>query len=247
MILGSALLIAAPAAAQDTASKVPPTATTSSAQPTPTPLSAAQLDRLRADVGTFEIVLQRAVMSANQQMAQWVQQLVPNGYLQPAAEPVVHGVPVTDSAVVFHIEMAEMLGVNLFAQARLRSQPPADNGTGARNVQTTPRVGAEIVQGDPMTGQAPPMTSATANAQYSEFVREAIVDAILDRSGVLTLKDDQTLAIFLTPVDVAISNPLYKTTSKTLVLTIKGADLAALRQGRIPRDEAKRRIIETHF
>ena len=140
MILGSALLFATPVAAQDTASKVPPAATTSSAQPTPTSLSAAQLDRLRADVGTFEIVLQRAVTSANQQMAQWAQQIVPNVYLTPAAEPVVHGVPVADVAVVFHIEMAEMLGVNLFAQARLRSQPQEQrrHPGAARNVQTTP-------------------------------------------------------------------------------------------------------------
>jgi hypothetical protein len=241
------LLIATPAAAQDIPKTAPaaPAATASSAQPTPTALSASQLDRLRADVGTFEIVLQRAITSANQQMAQWAQQIVPNVYLTPAAEPAVHGVPVADSTIVFHIEMAEMLGVNLFMQARMRSQPPQDNAT-TRNVQTTPRVGAEIVQPDPMNGQ-PPMNSATADAQYSEYVREALVDAILDRSGVLTLKDDQTLAIFLTPVNVAISNPLYKSTSKTLVLTIKGADLAALRQGRIPRDEAKRRIIETHF
>jgi hypothetical protein len=247
MILGSALLFATPAAAQDTTSKVPPATTASVAQPTPTSLTAAQLDRLRMDVGTFEIVLQRAVTSAGQQFAQWAQQLLPNILLQQAAEPVVHGAPVADAGVVFHIEMAEMLGFNLL-QARLRQQPPSDPVTGApRNVTTAPRVGAEIVQGDPMNAQPPLASQATANAQYSEYVREALVDAILDRSGVLTLKDEQVLTIYVTPVDVAVSNPIYKSMSKTLILTIRGADLAALRQGRIPRDEAKRRITETRF
>ena len=101
------------------------------------------------------------------------------------------------------------------------------------------------MQGDPSAGPPPQVTSDDADKQYSEYVRQAMIDAILDNSGVLTLKDDQWLAVAVTPVSV--TGPTHKKPSGTLILSIKGADLEQLRQGKISRDEAMRRIVETHF
>jgi hypothetical protein len=244
MILSSALLIAAPATAQDQVNKVtsPPQVTAAAAtQPTPTGLSRAQLDRLRADVGTFEIVLQRAIDKAVLETSQWAQQVVPN-VVMSAAEPVVHGIPVGDTSITFNVEVGSMLGVNLWQlmQQRLQPQPPDPS------VGVAQRVGSQIVEGDSSGAPGPPVTSNAAGKQYSEYVRQAVIDAILDNSGVLQLKDEQTLAVAVIPTSVSGPGP-YRNSSATLILSIKGADLEQLRQGKISRDEAKRRIVETHF
>jgi hypothetical protein len=243
MIFGSALLIAAPAAAQDQTNKVTspaPTSVAAPTQPVPSALSRAQLDRQRADVGTFEIVLQRSIERAVLQTSQWAQQAVPDVMIS-APEPVVHGIPVGDASITFNVEVGDMLGVNLWQVIHERQRPQPDPSA----VQRVGTVGAQIVQGDPATASAPPVTTGNANKQYSEFVREAVIDAILDNSGVLQLKDDQMLAVAVIPTSA--SGPQSYRTSATLILSIKGGDLELLRQGKISREEAKRRIVETHF
>jgi len=242
MIFGSALLLAAPAAAQDQTKVTPPSASvgTAATQPTPTALSRAQLDRQRADVGTFEIVLQRAIDRAVLQTSQWAQQIVPT-VVMSAAEPVVHGIPVGDASITFNVEVGGMLGVNLWQVIHERQRPQPDPSA----VQRV-GVGAQIVPGDSTTQPAAPVTTDDANKQYSEFVRQAVIDAILDNSGVLQLKDEQMLAVAVIPTSVT-GPPSFRNSSATLILSIKGGDLELLRQGRISRDEAKRRIVETHF
>lgn len=236
-----ALLVAGPAAAQGPATQSAPVPSPApSVEPTRTTLTNAQLDRLRADVGTFEIALRRAVDKAVLETAQWAEQIVPDVRIGQAAEPVVHGVPAGDASITFHVEVAELLGVNLFQAYAQRSQPSS-----ASPVQ---RVGAQVVPGDPTTGPvaaAPKVTNEDFRQHYSDFVRGAVIDTVLDQSGVLTLKDDQMLAVAVIPVSVtSLPGPRAR---GELILSVKGSDLNQLRQGKISRDEAKRRIVETHF
>jgi hypothetical protein len=242
MILGSALLIASPVAAQEQTNPVtsaPAASVTASAEPTPSTLSNAQIDRLRADVGTFEMLLQRAINRATLEMRDWAQGIVPNVALMQAADPVVHGVPAGDVSITFNVEVAELLGVDIWQVIHERQRPQPNPSGGVQ------RVGAQIVQADPANPPAPRVTTADANKQWSEFVRQAVINAILDNSGVLPLKEDQILAVAVTPANV--TGPTPGSASRTLILSIKGADLEQLRQGKISRDEAKRRITETHF
>lgn len=244
-----ALLCAAPASAQGPAvQSIPaPVPAAAAAEPTRSSMTAAQIDRLRADVGTFEIALRRAVDKAALEMSQWAQQIVPNVALGQAAEPIVHGVPAGDASITFHIEVSEMLGVPLFQAyaQRFRSQSPAD---GNGQVQRVGSTGAPVIQGDPTTGPvATPKPSVDDfNQHYSDFVRESVMDTLLDQSGVLSLKDEQVLAVAVIPVSVTTA-PGTRGVSRELILSIKGADLNQLRQGKISRDEAKRRITETRF
>jgi hypothetical protein len=245
MILGSALLIASPVGAQDQTNKVTLATAASVAapvQPTPSTLSNAQIDRLRADVGTFEMLLQRAINRATLEMRDWAQQIVPNVALMLEAEPVVHGVPAGDVSITFNVEVAQLLGVNLWQVVQQRQRPQPDPS----GVQRVGAQGAQIVPGDP-TNPAPRVTNDDADKQWSEFVRQSVIDAILDNSGVLPLKDDQILAVAVTPANATGPTPGYKPASRTLILSIKGGDLQLLRQGKISRDEAKRKIVETHF
>ena len=73
------------------------------------------------------------------------------------------------------------------------------------------------------------------------------MDAMLDSSGVLTVKDGQWLTVVAIPIDVLVTNPYYRNTSRKLILSIKGEDLAALRAGKITRDEAKLKMVEMRF
>lgn len=232
------LFVAAPAAAQGPGAQTAPSPAPAAVEPTLTSMTAAQLDRQRADVGTFEIALRRAVDKAVLEMSQWAHDIVPTVQLGQAAEPVVHGVPVGDASMTFTIEVSELLGVNLFQAYAQRSQPPSSGGQ--------VRVGAQVVPGDPTTGPPPPnVTSSSFNQHYSDFVRGAVIDTLLDQSGVLTLKDDQMLAVAVIPVSVtSVPGPRGR---GQLILSVKGGDLNQLRQGKISRDEAKRRIVETHF
>ena len=237
IIVGGLLAAGAPVLAQSQAGQAttPPVA---EAQPTPTSATSAQLDRQRADVGTFEIVLQRGVDRAALQLKQWAAAILPDVPLFQAAPPIARGVPAGDASITFTIEVSEMVGVNLWqtVQSRQRQDPVRVSSTGAT-----------VVQGDPLSGPPPPsavgVTGNSINAHYSDFVRDAVIDAILDQSGVLTLKDEQMLAVAVIPVSV--TGPPNR--SRTLILSIRGGDLSSLRQGKISRDEAKRRIVETHF
>ena len=73
------------------------------------------------------------------------------------------------------------------------------------------------------------------------------MDAILYSSIVLSLRDNQWLSVAVVPVDVAVTNPLYRNTSRKLILSIKGEDLAAFRAGKLTREEAKLKIVDTRF
>jgi hypothetical protein len=229
------------------------------AQPQPqsqpqTSASDPQLERIKNEVRTFEIVLFRTIETAGQKLADWAQTKVPNVMLSPAADPVVNGFPAADSNLVFMIRIPELSGVAVFngGYKFFPTQPnmPETVASGARPVstagQTPPGDGrvtsTTVVADDPMKNGPP-----NPNAMYSDLVRLGLMDAMLDSSTVLTVRNEQWLTVVAIPVDVLVTNPYYRNTSRKLILSIKGEDLAAFRAGKITRDEAKQRITDTRF
>lgn len=223
-----------------------------------TSASDPQLERIKNEVRTFEIVLFRSIETAGQKLAEWAQTKVPNVLLSPAADPVVNGFPTADSNLVFMIRISELSGVAVFnggykffpTQPNLSGSPDTVGG-GARPVstagQTPPGDGkvtsTTVVADDPMKNGPP-----NPNTMYSDLVRLGLMDAMLDSSTVLqSLRSDQWLTVVAIPVDVLVTNPYYRNTSRKLILSIKGEDLAAFRAGKITRDEAKQRIVDTRF
>jgi hypothetical protein len=222
-----------------------------------TSASDPQLERIKNEVRTFEIVLFRTIETAGQKLADWAQTKVPNVMLSPAADPVVNGFPAADSNLVFMIRIPELSGVAVFnggykffpTQPNIANSPETVGGA-ARPVstagQTPPGDGrvtsTTVVADDPMKNGPP-----NPNAMYSDLVRLGLMDAMLDSSTVLTVRNDQWLTVVAIPVDVLVTNPYYRNTSRKLILSIKGEDLAAFRAGKITRDEAKQRIVDTRF
>jgi hypothetical protein len=216
----------------------------------------AQLERMRGDVRTFEIVLFRAIETAGQKLAQWADQQVPNTILQAATDPVVNGFATHDANLVFMVRMAELSGVAVFKNGlrfypsqtgpgRVVSTPPVQTETKPTEAKPETRVaGTTVIPDDPMKTAPSPMDPDTV---YSNLVRSNLIDAMLDSGGVLSMRESQMLTVVVVPIDVIVTNPLYRNSSRKLVLSIKGEDLIAFRAGKITREEVKQRIVDTRF
>lgn len=239
-IFAVALVVAVPAAVA--AQQAQPQAQTQTQ--TQTSASDAQLERTKGEVRTFEIVLFRSIETAGQKLAAWAQTMAPNVLLSPAAEPVVNGVPIPGENLVFMVRIPELSGVPVFSRYPGFSNqgfgPPVQGE--ARPTQGKLVNSTGVVADDPMKN-APP----DPNVMYSDFVRLGLMDAMLDSASVLTLKDGQWLTVVAIPVDVLVTNPYYRNTSRKLILSIKGEDVAAFRAGKITRDEAKLKIVDQRF
>jgi hypothetical protein len=238
LVLGAALALSVPALAQ---------------QPTPasTPAEQAQLDALRNQIKGYEELLRQAVDRGGQKLADWANQQGPVVILQPAARPVAHGLPTLEGGATFTVEIAEIRGLELWQEvlSRMPKSAPAASqpaGPGKPIGSVTPMGG--VVQADPMVGSQPPgLPSANPDEMYAKFVRESLIDVVLDSSRILSIKAGQSLTVAAIPVNVVYRNPLYGNQSRQLILSIKGEDLDAFHQGKITRDEAKQKIVETRF
>lgn len=202
----------------------------------------AQMDaELRSQVTAFKYVLQEAVERGGQRLAEWAGQIVPGVELVFGSYPVVDAIPLPESGVVFEVRVPEIMQTSMMLFAR--RQRPSPN----QPVAVPPaggRVGATgVVSPDPMA-----MPDArTADGLYSDFVREALLDAIIDGSRILAIERGHWLTVAASGVEETVPNPLYRSTSRKLILSIKGEDLQALRAGTITRDEARTRIVERRF
>lgn len=207
------------------------------------PGPAAQEEALKRNVQVFEMALRSAIIDAGVKVADWAKKIEPSVVLGFVAPPEVRVVPLLDNSLVFHVDVAELgvssaLWVQVATQNGVFAPPPQQGGP--------TRVGATAAAPDSMkVGTLPRVTPS----QYmTEQVREALINAILDSPTMLpTLTTGQTLTVACNPVDVLVTNPLYRNTSKKLVLQIKGEDMVAMREGKLSREEAKQRIIERRF
>jgi hypothetical protein len=209
-----------------------------------------QPDQLKVPVSQFEVLLRDALLVAVRRFAQWAQQVVPDVYVTQAASPTVHGILLPDGSVVYTIQQAELVGVRILNQTlqqRPAATPPPANGLPKVNAQN-------LVTADPMVAADPNaegcarVTSVLvdANQKYTDCVREALINAMLDSSVLLPIKPGQSLHVADIPVDVAV-NSVYSNPSRKLTLSIKGEDLKEFHDGKITRDQAKLRITELRY
>lgn len=104
-------------------------------------------------------------------------------------------------------------------------------------------------------GAAAPASSAAPRAaspagspdeDYTEVVKNALIDAMLDYSGPMSIGTDDWLVVAARDAYGPIApGEIYD--AITLVLRVKGSDLAAFRADRITRDEARRRVEVREF
>jgi hypothetical protein len=195
---------------------------------------------LKAQITAFEGVLRGAVEQGGQRLARWAAEVVPTVELVQAEEPKARGVPLPDASVFFDVQIPVILQTNLMLWNLYQQQRSTPATPVARNDRVT---ATGVVPADPMVAGAVLMP----DEQYSNFVREALIEAMLSSAGVLSLEDGQWLTVAASGADVFVRNPLYRNQSRKLILSILGEDLRALRAGEITVDEARSRIVERRF
>jgi len=182
----------------------------------------------------FETSLKAAIEKAAGQLADRAKDVVPDISLSfETAIRVNHAV--LQTGVVYFVEVPgiEATRMQLWDLSRRMSENPR-----VANPVRPGSVAPAIVPGPTM------MTDPIK--EYSEFTRQALVDAMLDNAFALPLKDGQTLTLV---VGVAGGPPTAEIsqTPRKLYLTMKSEDLTALRQDRITRDQARTRISESRY
>lgn len=128
-------------------------------------------------------------------------------------------------------------------EAQAQAQP-----AGGVSATAAPDVAAPAA---PTPAPAPSGTSADArrvikdpNRAYTESVQRALVDAMIDFSAPMVLSENDWLTVAARdnePRDTFAPQDPYEEVV-TILLRIKGSDLAAYRAGKIDREEAKKRV-----
>ena len=184
----------------------------------------------------FERALRGAVELGGQQLAKQALVVVPEMRLW-TEEAIVRGVKLDGYGFYFDVQAPSIQrAAMIWDMVSQRSRP----STGpSRQVSA-----AGTFEADPMVS-APP--SFDPDREYTINVRAAVMDAMLDSSGVLAIPPGEWLTVVVGGIDYPDPNPLYRSNPNKLILRISGADLVELRQGRLIREQAKERIVEERF
>ena len=210
---------------------------------------------LKKQVLAFEGSLRMAIERAGARLAQKAREVVPNVLLQFEADPIVSGLVVPEVGPHFDVQIPGILPsakqlwstwLNLRKAGPDQTASPRPVGQG----QLPPgKVGATgLPAADPMTES--PTISFDPDREYTAYVREELIDALLDQSSAIPIAAGERVTIVakdilgLLPAQYAALN---RASSRQLILTIKGDDLLQFRTGKLTRDEAKQRIIDTRF
>jgi hypothetical protein len=213
--------------------------------PLPTsPSAPPAVDPRKPAVLSFATNLREAVDLAAQRMTERVAQIAPVT-LAPSRAAVVRGLPLEGFGYYFDVQIPTVPGSSLaYLEMMARSQRVLAGATWAATPRSVAQgmartAATEVATADPM--KTAPVTEADLNAMYTAFVKEALIDAILDTAGVLTLTDADKLTVTASGDDV-VTNQLQRINNRQLVLTMKGADFNALRAGRLTREQGRDRI-----
>jgi len=220
----------------------------SAQQPLPQP---SDISNILLQVRTFESSLKVAVEHAAQSVGDSANKAYPGFVVGWSSDPVARGWLQPHFGYVFEVEVPGILPVSLWAIA-MQQQFPAPS---ARTVPVVPARPVADRSSKPVapTGAVPdpdPMTVSPIRfdpeKEYSDKVREALVNALLENSRSLPLKDTDWLAISAAPAELPIPNPL-EPRKRRLLLQITGANLAIYHRDPSKKDAVKQLIVESRF
>ena len=202
------------------------------------PPSTRSADQQKSQVRSFAAVLRAAVEVGGQRLQKRVAEEVPTApSLAMAGEPDVLGMPHPDGGFVFTVQVPDILPSFFPILAWQQRQQRAGVAGSARPVTTDPV--------DKPVPVVPDKSAFDPDQEYSDFVREGLIEAMIENSQALGIAETGQLVIVASVTAAVRRNPLD--TSRLLILSIKSEDLAAYRQGRITKDEVKLRITDRRF
>ncbi len=210
----------------------------------------AQVQQRRFQLQLMEGVLENAVRQGAVEIAMRAQTTMPIGTLF-MGQAKAKGFPLDGYGIVFDIEIPIIRESAVIASRLMTPPMPPPAGTqpvSGRGVagNATTRSTAVVAE-DPMARSpiVPDPFLADPNQFYRNAVRDKIVDAMLDYSRSLNVPVAESLSVVARSEDDPSPN-LYDD-SRTLILRIKGEDLALFHEGKITREEVKKRVVESQF
>lgn len=246
-VVAVGLALGAPLAArtpQGTPTQAPAQAPTASQYPD---------DPVKPQGLAFEAILKAAVDRGGQQLAQRASEVVPGLTLALADRPDTTSLHIP-GFYIFEVVVPPILPTSLFAYNQMRRDPrppmsrvPQQGTADERPVSNQPgnRVAPNSAAQPPDEMAVSPVAAGTIgdpDKLYSDFVRQAVIDVILDSSLVLPMTSDDMLIVTVRGMD-STPNPLYRDpTLRKLVLSIKKSDLVEFQTNKITREQAKSRI-----
>ena len=131
---------------------------------------------------------------------------------------------------------------------RLEAQvAPQGRGGDARPVTAADvnELGTPPAAGAPARPALPP-PPADPDALYTETVKNALIDAMLEYGGVMALQPDEWLTVAARDAEGPLS-PAENYDPATLILRVKGSDLAAFQAKSVTLEEARKRVEVRQF
>lgn len=193
------------------------------------PLAGAELRRRRNAIDAMEGMLPTKVRSGAKETMAQIQSVEPGLNLLTTSAPRARGFHLEGYGVFFYVEIP---GVRP-SVASIVEQLQRERERGQRGGAGASRTAAGNAGGDlPVPFDA--------NAMYTEAVKRELIDALLDYSQPLDLRPNEWLTIAARDGDEPIPNVIYE--SITMVLRVRGADLADFRAGRISRAEMLKKV-----
>lgn len=207
----------------------------------------AQLLQRRFQLQLLEGVIENAVRQGATEVALRAQMSLPVGalFMGPAK---AKGFPLDGYGLVFHIEIPIILESTVLLSQLSMPEPPGSRTVSGRGAGAGTTRAAGVAPDDPVT-RSPIIGDeflSDPNAFYRTAVRDKLVDVMLDHSRSLSVADAEVLSLVARSADSPGPSSLQDD-SRTLILTIKGEVLTLFHTGKITRDEAKKRIVESQF
>lgn len=202
--------------------------------------AALQENPAKSQAFQFETALRSAIDLGGQRLARRALAIVPDLTLVAAEPAVVRGVKIPEYGFVFDVQAPNITSTVMVWDMMRERRPAQAVATPGAPVRPVANAGPAD---DPVTSSAP----FDANREYTNYIRDALIDAVLDSSNVLQFSPEEKLTIVASGIDQPNSNRLYVGSEGKLILTIKAADLLDLRQGRLTREQAKERIVQERF
>jgi hypothetical protein len=118
----------------------------------------------------------------------------------------------------------------------------ADIAEGTRVVESTPVVSAPAMV---LPTVAPPPQVRDPNELYSESVKNALIDAMLRQSAFLKIAEQEWLIVAAS--DSSNARPGQLDEASSIVIRIKGSDLAAFQAGKMSPEEVRKKVEVREF
>ncbi|RPI50190.1 MAG: hypothetical protein EHM55_21980 [Acidobacteria bacterium] len=191
----------------------------------PPQATAAQM-QARQQIASFEVALEKAVRYGAQMLDQRLQASSAANMVMLAGMPRARGFRLDDYGVMFDVEFPSMRKSMVWSMQELER---ANLGGAMRAAQ--------------------PGTAIQPREIYQNEITDALLNVILDYTGAIGLAPAEwlTVAARESVVDRRFVDAGVNEAPMTVILRMKGGDLHALREGKLAREEARKRVDVKHY